>query len=536
VWIPALTVGRFKRFLCQNGAGGRVNAAIRMSATAKQLGRYEILDELGRGAMGVVYKARDPIIDRVVALKTIDFALTGAAAASFEQRFFQEARAAGRLNHPNIVTIYDAGQADGVAYIAMEFLDGTSLRQLLDEHPPPGIARAVEVAGQVARGLAYAHEQGVIHRDIKPANIIVLRNRRPKITDFGIARLSEADGRSGERAGSPKYMAPEQIRADATIDGRADLFSLGAVLYEMLTGRPPFTGETIHEIMEQVLAADPPRPGAVNAHVPPELDALVMRMLAKRSGDRFPSARSVFRELRRIEERLEERTTREAADEAEVVPAVAPTSSDGDKTLVLAAAPAPPRRALRLTRRTVALVAAGLVLAGLALIPLRLQFSDANARRTEVAAAPQPVVVDAVPAPAPAQPEPLPAIEPPPEPVKVAPPPPPKRVAAPRPPAKPPAQKPAPAVAPPAQVAAAPPPKPAAPPAPQPGKLLLNVTPRGDVYIDGKHAGTAPPLSVIELPPGRHKVEIRNSTQLPYLGYITLQAGASHSVQHTFVE
>jgi serine/threonine-protein kinase len=534
-------VGRFKRFLCQNGAGGRVNAAIRMSATAKQLGRYEILDELGRGAMGVVYKARDPIIDRVVALKTIDFALTGAAAESFEQRFFQEARAAGRLNHPNIVTIYDAGQADGVAYIAMEFLDGTSLRQLLDEPPPLGIARAVEVAGQVARGLAYAHEQGVIHRDIKPANIIVLRNKRPKITDFGIARLSEADGRSGERAGSPKYMAPEQIRADATIDGRADLFSLGAVLYEMLTGRAPFTGETVHEIMEQVLGADPPPPGSVNARVPPELDAIVMRMLAKRPADRFPSARSLFRELRRVEERLEERTTREAADEAEVVAAVAPTSNDGDKTLVLAAAPAAPAlRALRSTRRMVALVAAGLILAGLALIPLRLQFSDANARRTEVAAAPPPAVIDTVPAPAsgPAQPEPPPAIAPPPEPVKVAPPPPPKRVAAPHPPAKPPAPKPVPAVAPPppAQVAAAPPPKPAAPAAAQTAKLLLYVTPRGDVYIDGKHAGTAPPLTVIELPPGRHKVEIRNSTQLPYLSHITLQAGASHRVQHAFVE
>ncbi len=525
------------------GPAAGCNAAIRMSATAKKLGRYELLDELGRGAMGVVYRARDPIIDRVVALKTIDFALTGAAAASFEQRFFQEARAAGRLNHPNIVTIYDAGQADGVAYIAMEFLDGTSLRQLLDEPPPLGIARAVEVAGQVARGLAYAHEQGVIHRDIKPANIIVLRNKRPKITDFGIARLSEADGRSGERAGSPKYMAPEQIRADATIDGRADLFSLGAVLYEMVAGRAPFTGETVLEIMEQVLGADPPQPSRVNSRVPPELDALVMRMLAKRPADRFPSARSLFRELRRLEERLEERTTREAADEAEVVAATAPTPSDGDETLVLAAAPVPPRRALRSTRRMVALVAAGLVLAGLALIPLRLQFSDANARRTEVAAAPPPAVVDAVPAPAsePVQHEQHPAIEPPPlppEPVKAAPPPPPKRVAAPRPPAKPPAPKPAPVVAPPppAQVAAAPPPRPAAPPAPQTSKLLLNVTPRGDVYIDGKHAGTAPPLSVIELPPGRHKVEIRNSTQLPYLGHITLQAGATHTVQHTFVE
>jgi serine/threonine-protein kinase len=523
------------------GLAAAPNAALHMTATAKKLGRYELLDELGRGAMGVVYRARDPIIDRVVALKTIDFALTGAAATSFEQRFFQEARAAGRLNHPNIVTIHDAGQADGIAYIAMEFLDGTSLRQILDEQPPLGIARAVETAGQVARGLAYAHEQGVIHRDIKPANIIVLKNRRPKITDFGIARLSDADGRSGERAGSPKYMAPEQIRADAIIDGRADLFSLGAVLYEMLTGRAPFTGETVHEIMEQVMAVDPPRPATVNARIGPELDAIVMRLLAKQPADRFPSARSLFRELRRVEERLEERTTREAADEAEVVAAVPPAPGDGDKTLVLAAPPPPTGRVVRSRRRMVAFVAAGLVLAGLALIPLRLQFSDANARRTELAAAAPPAVVDATPAPAsePVKVEPPPEVEPPPLRMDIRieqVPPPPKRVEAPRPAPKPPAPKPAPVVTPPAQVAAAPPPKPAAPPPPRTGKLLLNVMPRGDVYIDGKHHGTVPPLTVIELPPGTHKVEIRNATQMPYLSYITLQPGASHSVQHTFVE
>jgi serine/threonine-protein kinase len=501
-----------------------------MTVTAKQLGRYEILDELGRGAMGVVYKARDPIIDRVVALKTIDFALTGAAATSFEERFFQEARAAGRLNHPNIVTIYDAGQADGVAYIAMEFLEGTNLREILDKQPPLPIARIVEITGQIARGLAFAHEQGVIHRDIKPANVIVLRNRRPKITDFGIARLCEADGRSGERAGSPKYMAPEQIRADTTIDGRADLFSLGAMVYEMLTGRAPFIGETVHEIMERVLGADPPPPSTLNAQVSPELDAMVLRMLAKRAEDRFPSARSLFRELRRVEEQLEGRTSREAADEAEV--AAAPAGSNalgvGDKTLVLPTAPVALGARAPWSNRRIVLAAAGIVVAIAALIPLRLQFSDANARRTEVAAAP---------APEPVQPEPPPAIEPappPPEPVKAAPPPPPKRVAAPRQPPKAPA--PAAAPPPPVQVAAAPPPKPAAPPPPQTAKLLLTVTPRGDVYIDGKHAGTAPPLSVIELPAGRHKVEIRNSTQLPYLGYITLQAGASHRVQHTFVE
>ena len=193
-----------------------------------RLGRYEILGELGRGAMGVVYRARDPIIDRVVALKTINLALTGAALASFEARFFQEARSAGRLNHPNIVTIYDAGKADG----RRVHRDGVPrgdrrLREILDEQPPLSIPRILETVAQVARGLAYAHENGVVHRDIKPANIIVLRNRRPKITDFGIARLGEADGVGSERAGSPKYMSPEQIRGDVTLDGRSDVFSLG---------------------------------------------------------------------------------------------------------------------------------------------------------------------------------------------------------------------------------------------------------------------------------------------------------------------
>jgi eukaryotic-like serine/threonine-protein kinase len=272
---------------------------------AGRLGRYELLGELGRGAMGIVYRARDPIIDRVVALKTIDSGRSGEAAASFTERFFQEARSAGRLNHPNIVTIYDAGDAGGQAYIAMEFLEGTGLREMLDERAPLPVARAVEIAGQVARGLAYAHEHGVVHRDVKPANIIILRNRRPKITDFGIARLGEADVLAGSRAGSPKYMSPEQIRGDGALDGRSDIFSLGAVLYEMLTGRQPFGGAEVVDIMRTVLHDTPQPPSAHNARVPPELDALVLRMLAKRPDERHPSARWLYRELRQVEDKLE---------------------------------------------------------------------------------------------------------------------------------------------------------------------------------------------------------------------------------------
>ena len=499
--------------------------------TTHRLGRYEILGELGRGAMGVVYRARDPIIDRVVALKTINLALTGAALASFEARFFQEARSAGRLNHPNIVTIYDAGKADGVAYIAMEFLEGTSLREILDEHPPLSVPRVLETTAQVARGLAYAHENGVVHRDIKPANIIVLKNRRPKITDFGIARLGEADGVSSERAGSPKYMSPEQIRGDVTLDGRSDVFSLGTVLYEMLTGKPPFAGETVTEIMQAVLEHTPPVPSVVDAHVPPELDGVVMRMLAKRPDDRYPSARSLFRELRRVDEnfsaRAEQTPPAAAPIEPDVlvpVPARGPVSA-GDRTLVIGTG-AQRRFAWR---RAAMLGAIAAAIAVIAIIPLKLQYNDANATRTAAPGA-QPIVA--------AAPEPPPAAETgtaePPA-AASAPPEAPKKAAAPRPrkPAPPPpvVVAPPPAPEPLPLVAAAPPP---APPPPQTAKLMLTVSPWGEVYVDGKRRGIASPAATIEIPPGRHRIEIRNPSQVTFLANVTVQAGDTQQITHRF--
>ena len=507
--------------------------------TTNRLGRYEILGELGRGAMGVVYRARDPIIDRVVALKTINLALTGAALASFEARFFQEARSAGRLNHPNIVTIYDAGKADGVAYIAMEFLEGTSLREILDDHAPLSVPRILETTAQVARGLAYAHENGVVHRDIKPANIIVLRNRRPKITDFGIARLGEADGVASERAGSPKYMSPEQIRGDVTLDGRSDVFSLGTVLYEMLTGRPPFSGETVTEIMQAVLEHTPPVPSVVDAHVPPELDGVVMRMLAKRPDDRYPSARSLFRELRRVDENFSARAEQAPAEAAPIepdplVPAPAPTKDPvgaGDETLVIGTGPQP-----RVTwRRAAALGAIAAAIAVIVMIPFKLQYNDANATRAGAPAAQS--IVAAAPAPEPPAAEP--AAPPPAEPAAAAPVPsePPKKAAAPRSARK--AARPPPVVValppapePPPVVAAAPPPP--APPPPQNAILMLTVSPWGEVYVDGKRRGIASPVATIEIPPGRHRVEIRNPSQPSFLSNVTVQAGDTQQITHRF--
>jgi serine/threonine-protein kinase len=496
-----------------------------------RLGRYELLGELGRGAMGIVYRARDPIIDRVVALKTIDSGRSGEAAASFTERFFQEARSAGRLNHPNIVTIYDAGEAGGQAYIAMEFLEGNGLREMLDEHAPFAVARAVEIASQVARGLAYAHEHGVVHRDVKPANIIVLGNRRPKITDFGIARLGEADVLAGSRAGSPKYMSPEQIRGDGALDGRSDIFSLGAVLYEMLTGRQPFGGAEVVDIMRTVLQDTPQPPSAHNPRVPAELDALVLRMLAKRPDERHPSARWLYRELRQLEEKLEKVPTG-AALRADTPARKVPLD---DPTLVMGAeypAPAevPKSRPTKRFGDRLATVAA-VVLVAVAVIAL------APWRGSPPPPAPQtsaPVIAVAPPMveepPAPQSPPPVAAPEKPPEPAPrsktqaraAKKPPEPALVAAPEP------------APPPVEVAVAPPPKPAPPPPPQTGKIVLAVSPWGEVYVDGRLRGTTPPLAEVELPPGRHRVEIRNSAQLPFHTFVELQAGQTQPIRHSF--
>jgi eukaryotic-like serine/threonine-protein kinase len=263
------------------------------------LGRYEILDELGQGAMGIVYKARDPLIDRVVAIKTINLSLALDEKDEYEGRFYQEAKAAGRLNHPNIVTIYDVGKSGDVAYIAMEFLEGRELRDILDQDQAMPVEQVLDITAQVALGLAYAHEHDIVHRDVKPSNIMVVRDGHVKITDFGIARMESAAVRTqtGMVLGSPKYMSPEQVTGKA-IDQRSDIFSLGVMLYEMLTRQAPFTGENVNAIMYQTLNAIPPPPNTLNPAVPAMLNFIVAKALAKGLDDRYQDARELANDLR----------------------------------------------------------------------------------------------------------------------------------------------------------------------------------------------------------------------------------------------
>ena len=271
----------------------------------KKLGRYEIVGELGKGAMGVVYCARDPLLDRTVAIKTVNMELAQDEMAEYEARFYQEAKAAGGLNHPNIVIIYDIGKAEKIAYMAMELLQGKELKTLLASGKALPVPFAVDVAAQMAEGLAYAHEHGIVHRDIKPANIMIVRGELVKITDFGIARMRTANVQTqvGIVLGSPRYMSPEQV-AGKRAEPRSDLFSVGVILYEMVTGKPPFNGEDVTSVMFQILNFVPPPPSSVNPEVPEMLDFIVAKAIAKAPADRYGSTREMATDLRDCQRRL----------------------------------------------------------------------------------------------------------------------------------------------------------------------------------------------------------------------------------------
>ena len=279
-----------------------------------KLGRYKIISELGRGAMGVVYKGEDPALDRTVALKTVILSADAEGKLEYQKRFFLEAKAAGRLSHPQIITVYDFGQEGDLAYMAMEFLKGTELRTRMNEGAI-SVAEAVHIAGQIADGLGYAHEHGVVHRDIKPSNIMILPHEQVKIMDFGIARMRSSDHKTstGILLGTPKYMSPEQV-SGTPVDHRSDIFSLGVILYEMLTHTKLFQGEDTPQIFHSVVNFQPPPPSRVNPEVPAMLDFVVERTLKKDPAVRYQDAFELAADLRSA---LAELVDREAAEAGE---------------------------------------------------------------------------------------------------------------------------------------------------------------------------------------------------------------------------
>jgi serine/threonine protein kinase len=256
------------------------------------IGRYRIAGELGRGAMGIVYRAIDPSIGRSVAIKTIRIRDVNDTAHrdKLRERLFREARSAGVLSHPNIVTIYDMDEVDGLAYIAMAYVNGPTLEKILASDKPLSGAAMLKVLRQTASALDYAHGRGIVHRDIKPANIMTDEDGAVKITDFGIAKLTTASSMTETRTvvGTPNYMSPEQVQGLA-IDGRSDQFSLAVIAYEILTGERPFVGEHLSTVVYKIVAEQPPDAQRINSTLTPQIDQVLRRGLSKKPEERYPS-------------------------------------------------------------------------------------------------------------------------------------------------------------------------------------------------------------------------------------------------------
>jgi len=303
------------------GTGGRQaedGTLVIDEQTRPTLGRYEVVKELGRGAMGVVYQGKDPKINRITAIKTIRFEeeYDPEEAARMKEQFFREAETAGVLSHPNIVTIYDAGEDHDLSYIAMEFLEGRDLKEHASKETLLPMRQTLEIVADVADALGYAHEKGVVHRDIKPANLMLLSSGVIKITDFGIARaVSSSKTKTGVVKGTPFYMSPEQIKG-IKVDGRSDIFSLGVVLYELLSGVQPFRAEDLTSLIFKITSEEPEPVTDHNPKVPKAVAQIIAKALAKDRERRYQKAEQMAAHLRIVVEKLDELEAKKKAQPA----------------------------------------------------------------------------------------------------------------------------------------------------------------------------------------------------------------------------
>ena len=364
IWTTSERYDRV-RTLLQASPGGKT--------TKNQLGRYEIMEEIGKGAMGVVYKAYDPAVGRIIALKTVRFDVAGPDRDELIRRLRQEAQAAGRLEHPNIVTIYDAGEIEGLFYIAMQFLKGRTLAEMIAERAMLPVEQIVLIVDQICDGLHYAHERGIIHRDLKPSNILITTEGAVKILDFGIAKVAEVGTtKAGMILGTPSYMSPEQARG-GRIDRRADIFSLGAILYELLTGEKPFPGNTPTTIIYKILHEEPIPVRVIEPAVNLEFDRIVRKALSKSPFERYEDCQELRVELKAIASSDAAQQAKKAArlPSAAVRPkgprparkAAAPQPEEQPAPPPVAAAP-PRRSALGPVLAIVAVLAVGAAAAG----------------------------------------------------------------------------------------------------------------------------------------------------------------------------
>lgn len=479
------------------------------------IGRYALKRPLGQGGLGTVFEAWDPLLSRTVAVKTLQFDIDTPTRVTLDALFLNEARAAAGLSHTHIVTVHDAGLSAHGVYIAMERLRGRDLRQALQAGWQPSPAEAALLVRRVADALAYAHARGVVHCDIKPANIFLTRRDRPKVLDFGIARVAHRaalPALEGVVAGSPHHQAPEQLH-DGAIDARTDIYALGTVLYELLCGRKAFGGDSLEQIQHAVAHLDPPPPHELQPTVPVELSAIALRAMARDPDARYASAQDMALALRQW-------LARQAA----------PAGSEGTASEPASHTPTPPARPgwRRGAWLSVASVAALLATAGY------------------IASRPAPVVAEAMPAAQPVAPAPAvaPAVSATPPTAEVSPPAAvlvaalPAEPAAPAPAAAPPAAVDKPTAKPPARKATpkavpAPPPLAEAPP-PAKGQVHIAISPWGQVEVDGAAVGTAPPLTRLDLPQGTHTITVRNADFPPYTQRVQVDPDRPATLKHRF--
>ena len=464
-------------------------------ATPKTIGRFTILNEIGRGSYGVVYAANDPVLAREVAIKIIPLAREDQFRTQIEASFLHEAKSAGGMSHPSIVTIYDAGKTDAFAYIAMERLHGQDLHEYLASGNRMSPRQSAAMMMRVADAIHYANKRGLVHRDIKPSNIFLSRDLKPKLLDFGtaLAPMPEAKPRGTRQlVGTPNYMSPEQADG-APLDARSDIFSLGTILYELLCGRRAFDGRTVDETLDQVLAANPKSVDRIRPETPAALAEIVRKAMAKEPATRYQKAA----ELRNALADFVDGSRAPSVDAS-----ITPRPSEPRAAVASLRKPALSRRAI--VASVTAVVALIVLLAAL----LR----------------------DRAPAPAPRASIPVPVIAPLP--------------VTPAPPVAPPISQSTDAAtvrpneAPPADVRPsfrrkaetivqpiAPPPN---------GTVALAVAPRGEISVDGSPRGVSPPLTQLSLAPGVHTIEVRNAAGPPFVARVEVKSGETLTLQHRF--
>src|SRR5688572_19795532 len=274
--------------------------SLQMDEQPSSFGRYKVKGVIGKGAMGVIYLAEDPVIGRQLAIKVIQLnpGISTAEIENLQVRFEREFRSAGTLSHPNIVTVHDVGKEGNTPFIAMEYVEGKTLEHVINEQRVLSFEEAADMVGQICDGLDFAHQHGVVHRDVKPANILLDRNGRPKITDFGVAKLTESGmTHTGTMVGTPWYMSPEQVVGEQ-VTGAADQFSVAVMTYQLLTRERPFTGERSSTVLYKIVHEEPVRPHLLNPKLMDQLDDVLMRAFSKNPTDRFPTCNEFATELR----------------------------------------------------------------------------------------------------------------------------------------------------------------------------------------------------------------------------------------------